>query len=80
MQANAYWYVLYGDAPHAFFRDDERVTEAEWRHHAPLDQLRQLNRDLRDAELLLRASSRLGWVDATQRGSNAAPPLTDIPR
>ncbi len=57
MQTACYWYVLYGDTPHAFFRDDERLTEAEWRKHAPLGQLEQLDRDLWDAELLRRGAS-----------------------
>ena len=38
-----YWYVRFTDAPTQFFRDEEVLTEAQWRAGAPADQLEQLD-------------------------------------
>ena len=37
-----YWYVRFTDAPTQFFRDEEALTEAEWRAGAPANQIAQL--------------------------------------
>jgi hypothetical protein len=53
----SYWYVLRNDGPHTFFRGEERLDEEEWRREAPLDQVWQLDRDLKDAQDLLAHSA-----------------------
>jgi hypothetical protein len=49
----SYWYVLHSDEPHTFFRDEERVSEQDWRREAPRSEIAQLDRDLADARALL---------------------------
>jgi hypothetical protein len=51
--APSYWYVLHSDEPHTFFRDEERVSEQDWRREAPRSEVAQLDRDLADARALL---------------------------
>ena len=52
----SYWYVLHSDEPHTFFRDDERMSEEDWRREAPRSEVAQLDRDLDDARALLMSS------------------------
>jgi hypothetical protein len=49
----SYWYVLHSDGPHTFFRDEERLSEEDWRREAPRSEVAQFDRDLADARALL---------------------------
>jgi hypothetical protein len=52
----SYWYVLHSDEPHTFFRDDDRISEHDWRREAPHSEVARLDRDLADARALLMSS------------------------
>ena len=38
-----YWYISFKDAPTQFFRDEEMLTEAQWRAEAPPHQVAELD-------------------------------------
>ena len=45
-----YWYISFENAPTQFFRDEDVLSEEQWRAGAPTDQVAKLDAEQQQAE------------------------------